>query len=290
MLAAIKRPEDGAVAIFDGIVRNNSRGRPHALPGILRLRVAWLWPRWKSWRARRWPLCHSRCAHDPSPGTVTDRRKQRLYCGCVGASGRGLRRLPLAHRYAEEDGAHLEEGVLRRRRDLGRWRAFSGRDSAGRTTITSGFGRQQRAAFNPTRQIVRNGVYTNECPLTPRILRAIGVLALICLLALRLRPGAEQRAASSFEVSPAAALRAEPAIHQPGRSAHHDIQGKRKAGERLRHRYRRRRHAGLRRSSRKTSRYSRTASRSRSRSFIANRSCRSPSSSPSTPASARAAI
>ncbi len=27
ILAAIKRPEDGAVAIFDGIVRNNSRGR-----------------------------------------------------------------------------------------------------------------------------------------------------------------------------------------------------------------------------------------------------------------------
>jgi len=28
ILAALKRPEDGAIAVFDGIVRNNSRGRP----------------------------------------------------------------------------------------------------------------------------------------------------------------------------------------------------------------------------------------------------------------------
>ncbi len=168
ILAAIKKPEDGAVAIFDGIVRNNSRGRRTLYLEYSAYDRMALAKMEELARQALIALCHSRCAPHPSRGTVTDRRKQRLYCGCVGASGRGLRRLPLAHRHAENHGAHLEEGVLRRRRNLGRRRAFSGGDSAGRTTITSGFGRQQRAAFNPTRQIVRNGVYTNECPLTPR--------------------------------------------------------------------------------------------------------------------------
>ena len=121
ILAAIKRPEDGAVAVFDGIVRNNSRGRrtlyldytayePMALRQMEHLAQQALDQ-----------LCHPRRAHRAPPGALTDWRNQRLYCGCVRPSRPILRRVPLANRYTEEDSSHLEERVFRRWGGMGGW-------------------------------------------------------------------------------------------------------------------------------------------------------------------------
>ena len=95
MLSAIKQPEDGAVVVFDGIVRNQTRGRrtlyldytayePMALRQMEQLAQQALAE-----------LRHSRRVAGASAGTVADWREQRLYRSGVGASGRRLRSLPL---------------------------------------------------------------------------------------------------------------------------------------------------------------------------------------------------
>ncbi len=130
ILAQIKRPEDGAVATFDGIVRNNSRGRRTLYldysgyePMALRKMEA-------ARRRRANAFRDSRCAHRAPAGTLTDRRKQRLYCSFVGASRGGLRCLPLVDRHAEDHGADLEERTFRRRGGVVRRRTLSAGDPA----------------------------------------------------------------------------------------------------------------------------------------------------------------
>ena len=61
--------------------------------------------------------------HRPPPGPPRNWRDQRADRRQFGASRRGVRRLPLRNRHAEALRAHLEEGVFRRRRRLGRRRS-----------------------------------------------------------------------------------------------------------------------------------------------------------------------
>src|ERR1019366_5165794 len=61
-----------------------------------------------------------------SAGAVDGGGDERADCGGVGAPGGGVRRMPLADRYAEEDGADLEKGDVCRWGGVGRWRTVSG--------------------------------------------------------------------------------------------------------------------------------------------------------------------
>ena len=112
ILEQIKRPEDGAVAIFDGIVRNNSRGRKTLYLDYSGYERDGAAPNGRARHRGARALRDPGCAYRPSLGPLTDWRDQRLHSSCVGASGGGLRRLPLAHRYAEDHRADLEEGAF----------------------------------------------------------------------------------------------------------------------------------------------------------------------------------
>src|SRR6202007_1630755 len=61
-------------------------------------------------------------------GQVGGRGDERIGGGRVRPPGSGLRRLPLVDRYAQEDGAYLEERAFCRRSRLGRRRAVSSGD------------------------------------------------------------------------------------------------------------------------------------------------------------------
>ena len=83
------------MAVFDGIVRNHSRGRRTLYLDYTAYEPMALRQMEQLARQALAELCYSRCAPRAPAGTVTDRRYQRLYCSCVGASRRRLRRLPL---------------------------------------------------------------------------------------------------------------------------------------------------------------------------------------------------
>ena len=121
----IRQGEDGAVVVFDGIVRNHSRGRrtlyleyeayeKMALDALEALATE---------AKTRFEVRDCAIAH--RLGRLGDRREQRADCGRLGSSGGGFRCLPLDHRYAEADGAYLEERTFCRWRGVGRWRSIS---------------------------------------------------------------------------------------------------------------------------------------------------------------------
>ncbi len=57
--AAVKQPDDGAVVVFDGIVRNQTKGRQHACISSTPPTNRWRSSRWSNWLRRRWPTLPS---------------------------------------------------------------------------------------------------------------------------------------------------------------------------------------------------------------------------------------
>ncbi len=126
LLAAAKRGEDGAVVVFDGIVRDNSHGRQtlhldyEAYEEMAAKQMAELVGEAHS----RFGVRHVTLIHRLGP--LADRRNQRADRGGFRAPGTGLRGLPLADRHPQKDRAHLEERDLCGRGRVGGGRAVSG--------------------------------------------------------------------------------------------------------------------------------------------------------------------
>ena len=109
---ALQKPEDGAVVVFEGVVRNNTRGR----------RTLYLdYEGYEAMAAQELQkladqACEKFAVREvqivASAGTAGDRRDQRCDRRVLGASRSRFRRVPLDYRYTEEDGADLEERVL----------------------------------------------------------------------------------------------------------------------------------------------------------------------------------
>ncbi len=118
-MEGLKRPEDGAVAVFEGIVRNQTRGR----------RTLFLdYEAYEEMALKQMEELAGRAlAEFKIRDVAIVHRLGRLEIGetsvliVVASAHRaaGVRRLPLADRYAQTYGAHLEEGALRRWRSLG---------------------------------------------------------------------------------------------------------------------------------------------------------------------------
>ena len=123
--SAAKQGEDGAVIVFDGIVRNNSRGRQtlyldyEAYEEMATKQMNEL-AREGDYPLRRSPRLH-RSSSRPSPGRRNQRAHHRRFC----PSRAGLRSQPLAHRHAQKNSSHLEKRNLCGRSGMGRWRALS---------------------------------------------------------------------------------------------------------------------------------------------------------------------
>ncbi len=123
--AEIKAGLDGAVCVFDGIVRDNTRGRKT------------LYLDYEAYREMALEQMRGLAAEAVAKFGVRDvalvHRLGRLMVGetsvlMVVASahrGGGVRCLPMADRYVEEDGADLEEGTVCGWRNLGGWGAVS---------------------------------------------------------------------------------------------------------------------------------------------------------------------
>ena len=109
---ALQKPEDGAVVVFEGVVRNNTRGR----------RTLYLdYEGYEAMAAQELQkladqACEKFAVREvqivASPRTAGDWRDQRGDHCVFGASRSRFRRVPLDYRYTEEDGADLEERVL----------------------------------------------------------------------------------------------------------------------------------------------------------------------------------
>ena len=106
---AVEHPGAGGIALFSGVVRDQTGGRrvkfleyeahaPMALAKMREIAVA-IRGRW--------------------PATARVALVERDDRGLLAAPGSGLRRLPLRDRHPEGDGADLEEGALRGRRGMG---------------------------------------------------------------------------------------------------------------------------------------------------------------------------
>ncbi len=109
----LERPEDGAVTIFDGMVRNHSRGRTtlyleyEAYEAMAVKKMEEL----AAEAMTRYPIRNVALVH--RLGRLEVGEIERADCGVFGAPGGGVRCLPVADRHAEADGADMEEGVLR---------------------------------------------------------------------------------------------------------------------------------------------------------------------------------
>ena len=108
LIAEAKRGDDGALVVFDGIVRNQTRGRQT------------LYLDYEAYEEMAIKQLHG--APAGAAGNLRDQHSDR---GRLGASRGGLRGLPLADRYDQENRARLEEGDLSGRGRVGRWRAVS---------------------------------------------------------------------------------------------------------------------------------------------------------------------
>ncbi len=119
IVAAMKAGADGAVCVFDGIVRDNTRGRRtlhldyeayremalEQMRGLAAEAVDEVW--------------RERCSDGASAGTAGGGGDERADCGGFGASWGCVRCLPVADRYVEEDRADMEEGTVCGWSDLG---------------------------------------------------------------------------------------------------------------------------------------------------------------------------
>ncbi len=125
IVAEIKAGSDGAVCVFDGIVRDNTRGRKtlhldyeaYREMALEQMRGLAGGGGDEVWRAG--------CGDGASAGAADGGRDECAGCGGFGASRGGVRCVPVADRYAEEDGADLEEGTVCGWGDLGGWGAVS---------------------------------------------------------------------------------------------------------------------------------------------------------------------
>ena len=119
---AAQGPADGAVVVFEGIVRNHSAGRitlyleyeAYEAMALAKMREIGAEMREK-FSIRRYAMIHRL-------GRLEIGETAVLMAVVLGASRRGLRCLPLRHRYAEAHRAHLEERIFPGRRRLGRRR------------------------------------------------------------------------------------------------------------------------------------------------------------------------
>ena len=129
----IKAGADGAVCVFDGIVRNNTRGRQTLcldyeakLPMALTQMEGLAREALQRFAVRDLALLQS-------PGTAPYRRDKRPDCCGERPPRSRIRGLPLADRYSEEAGPDLEERMLRGWSRLGRRRAVPSRNSSERS-------------------------------------------------------------------------------------------------------------------------------------------------------------
>ena len=103
VLASLKRGEDGAALVFEGVVRNQTRGRKTLYLDYEAYEEMAL-EQMESLAAQALTtIPDSRRCHRPPAGPARNRRDQRADRGCVGASRGCLRRLPMAHRYASSE-------------------------------------------------------------------------------------------------------------------------------------------------------------------------------------------
>ena len=124
---AIKSGSDGALCVFDGIVRDNTRGRQTlhldyeayeemALKQMHLLRSEAI----EHFGVREIAIVHRL-------GRLTVGETSVFIAVASAPPWRSIRRLPLGHRHPQKDRSHLEARAVRRRRRLGRRRALSGR-------------------------------------------------------------------------------------------------------------------------------------------------------------------
>ena len=115
----VLKPEDGAVVVFEGVVRNNTKGRAtkfldyecYELMAQLTMRKIGL--------EIASSACNYEDRHGSSSWTNGNQRYQRLNRCERSASQARVRRRLRGHQPSEEACAHLEEGAFRRRRGLG---------------------------------------------------------------------------------------------------------------------------------------------------------------------------
>jgi len=122
LIAAAQRGEDGAVVVFDGIVRNHTRGRKT------------LYLDYEAYEAMAAQQMEglARRDHGSPAGKAGGGRDQRADRGGFGASRPRFRGLPLADRHAQKNGADLEERDLCGRSCVGGGRSLSRRAGRGR--------------------------------------------------------------------------------------------------------------------------------------------------------------
>ena len=112
ILANIKQGEDGAAVVFEGIVRNQTRGRKTLYLDYEAYEEMALQQMERLAEQAMTAIPDSRCRAGPPIRAAGDWRNQRADRGCLGSSGGRIRRVPLAHRYPKADRSDLEEGVL----------------------------------------------------------------------------------------------------------------------------------------------------------------------------------
>ena len=112
VLAKLKQPSDGAAVVFEGVVRDNTRGRRTLYLDYEAYEEMALKQMDALGRAGIAAVSHPRRRHRAPFRAAGNRRDQRIDRGGVGAPGGRVRRLPLAHRHAQAHRAHLEEGVF----------------------------------------------------------------------------------------------------------------------------------------------------------------------------------
>ena len=129
-LPAMKAGGDGAVCVFDGIVRDNTRGRRtlHLDYEAYREMALEQMQRLAADAVERFGVRDVAMVH--RLGRLMVGETSVLIVVASAHRGGGVRCVPLADRYAEEDGADLEEGDVCGRRGVGGWRAVSGGDCA----------------------------------------------------------------------------------------------------------------------------------------------------------------
>ena len=122
LIESLKSPEDGALVVFDGFVRNNFKGQltlyleyeAYEPMALAKMREIGAYIR-ANFPIHRCAIVHRLGRLEIGETSVLDRRQLR-------APRRRLRRLPLRHRRPQARRPHLEEGIFRRGRRLDRRR------------------------------------------------------------------------------------------------------------------------------------------------------------------------
>ena len=125
ILAASKQGDDGAVVVFDGIVRNNTRGREtlHLDYEAYEVMAVKQMDALADEARARFAVRHVTMIH--RLGRLMVGETSVLIVVASAHRGAGFRRVSMAYRHAEEDGAHLEEGNVCGRCGVGGGRTIS---------------------------------------------------------------------------------------------------------------------------------------------------------------------